>query len=121
MKIQIRKNCHEVSKVWGKEVWIENDENYCLKFLHFNPEASCSLHFHLIKLETFVILKGQFCLTSIDTDTAEENTVWLNESDCVTIPRGTPHRLFSKTGGTIIEASTQHFDTDSYRIKKSVI
>jgi hypothetical protein len=29
-----------------------------------------------------------------------------------------PHQLFAETDGEIFEISTQHFDSDSYRVQK---
>ena len=41
------------------------------------------------------------------------------EGDCITIERGMPHQLIAlEDGSEIFEVSTQHFDEDSYRIRK---
>lgn len=108
----------EVTKGWGRELWLENDEDYCIKFLDFRPNRGCSMHYHLLKKETFIILQGQFRLTVINTEDATERVIWLQPNDHFTISRGMPHQLWTKTGGRILEASTQHFETDSYRIAK---
>jgi mannose-6-phosphate isomerase-like protein (cupin superfamily) len=41
----------------------------------------------------------------------------LNEGDSVYIEKGTPHQLTSlQEKGVVYEVSTEHFDSDSYRI-----
>jgi mannose-6-phosphate isomerase-like protein (cupin superfamily) len=47
-----------------------------------------------------------------------KNSKFLVTGDVVTIPRGMPHQLEAVDDGEIFEISTQHFDTDSYRIEK---
>ena len=42
----------------------------------------------------------------------------LNLGDVITIPIGQPHQLRAKEDSEIFEISTQHFDSDSYRIWK---
>lgn len=50
--------------------------------------------------------------------TQHKHTDILEEGSVVTIPRGMPHQLEAIDDGEIFEISTQHFDTDSYRIEK---
>ena len=107
-----------VSKKWGSETIIHNDEDYCGKILKFNKGAEFSMHFHLKKSETWIVTKGQFLLTYIDTDNADGLEVFLNIGDVVEIPQGQPHQLHALDEAEIFEVSTQHFDDDSYRIAK---
>ena len=41
-----------VNKLWGYEIWIENNEKYCGKHLHVVPGKKCSVHYHKDKKET---------------------------------------------------------------------
>tara|TARA_Y100001972_G_scaffold128301_1_gene188457 strand:- start:348 stop:605 length:258 start_codon:yes stop_codon:yes gene_type:complete len=42
----------KVEKVWGYELWIHNDEDYCGKLLVFPKKMShFSMHYHLKKKE----------------------------------------------------------------------
>ena len=42
-----------VEKLWGNELWIHNDEEYCGKLLVFEKKmANFSMHYHLKKKET---------------------------------------------------------------------
>ena len=115
-KLDIHKRI--VSKAWGMEIIIHNDDGYCGKILRFNEGAKFSMHFHLIKKETWYVASGTFLLSYIDTRDATEKERELNVGDIITVERGDPHQLLSITGGDIFEVSTQHFDDDSYRIKK---
>ena len=105
-------------KAWGYELWIHNDEDYCAKILHFNKNASFSMHYHVIKEETWYVASGKFRLIIIDTDLAEDHEQILNVGDIVEIPRGAPHQLIALEEGEIFETSTQHFEDDSYRVRK---
>jgi quercetin dioxygenase-like cupin family protein len=106
-----------IDKAWGYELWIHNTEAYCGKLLVFNKESQFSMHYHLLKEETWYISKGKFIYQWIDTDTAEYNTVEIMEGDVIHLKQGQPHRLKALTdGATVFEVSTQHFDEDSYRI-----
>lgn len=108
-----------VVKTWGHENIIVNNENYCGKLLVFNPNSSASLHFHVVKHETFYVSKGSFTLKYIDHETTENYTKNLTVGDIVVIKPGLCHQLFSGTeGGTIIEFSTTDFPLDSYRISR---
>jgi hypothetical protein len=60
-----------VPKGWGKEVIIENNELYCGKLLCFNEGAKFSMHYHMIKDETWYVDKGEFLYRWIDTETAD--------------------------------------------------
>ncbi len=114
----IESKCCTIPKGWGHELILVNNEKYCGKILVFRKGCQFSLHYHLIKQETWYVQKGQFLFTWIDTEIGEKSTKILHVGDVVTIPIGMPHQLFAETDGEIIEISTQHFDFDSYRIQK---
>lgn len=76
------------------------------------------MHYHILKQETWYVNKGRFHFFWIDTETAEYQSDVLEVGDTVTIPRGMPHQLLAETDGEIFEISTEHFDSDSYRISK---
>lgn len=108
------------AKLWGRELWVANSPEHCGKILEFNKGCSCSSHFHRLKAESFII-EGKFSFTYIDTETAQEYRKELNTGDVVHIPRGVPHQMLAlEDNCRIIEFSTEHFETDSYRIKPGV-
>ena len=116
--IEIRKPLKNVTKGWGEEVWIVNNNEYCGKLLKFNSGARFSMHYHINKEETFFVSKGKLSLKSINLENAEEFTKEINAGDVVDIPRFAPHQLTALEDSEIIEFSTHHEDSDSYRIAK---
>ena len=76
------------------------------------------MHYHMIKDETWYVQSGKFIYRWIDTETAEWHERVIEEGDTVRQLPGMPHQLEAITDGEIFEVSTQHFDSDSYRIKK---
>lgn len=116
--IETRKPLKNVTKGWGEEVWIVNNNEYCGKLLKFNSGARFSMHYHINKEETFFVSKGKLSLKSINLENAEEFTKEINAGDVVDIPRFAPHQLTALEDSEIIEFSTHHEDSDSYRIAK---
>lgn len=111
----------KVEKAWGHELWIHNDSQYCGKLLVFDKVGShFSMHYHMIKNETWYIQNGLFQYDWIDTQTATLHTEILNEGEVVYVERGMPHQLTAlKSNSIVFEVSTEHFDSDSYRIYKN--
>jgi len=108
-----------VEKRWGSEIWFANSHahDYCGKILKINKSNFSSMHYHLDKHETFYILKGTLIVHLINTDSGEEEVLRIREGETLEIPKGQPHRLSAADGDiTMIEASTFHRDSDSYRI-----
>ena len=104
-------------KAWGHELWIINNELYCGKLLVFKKNKSFSMHYHLLKDEAWYISKGKFLYKYIDTENAEQRTVEVTEGDCIHLMPGQPHQMLAlEEGSCIFEVSTQHFDSDSYRV-----
>lgn len=108
----------KIEKVWGYELWIHNDSQYCGKLLVFPKEGNnFSMHYHMIKTESWYVQQGRFQYDWIDTETAKLYRTILNEGDAVYVEKGNPHQLTALEDDSIIfEVSTQHFETDSYRI-----
>ena len=104
-------------KAWGYELWIVNDDEYCGKLLVFDKDKKFSMHYHLIKKESWYVAKGEFLYSWIDTEKAAVKTVTIQEGDIIDLERGQPHQLTALTeGATIFEVSTKHYEEDSYRI-----
>jgi mannose-6-phosphate isomerase-like protein (cupin superfamily) len=104
-------------KAWGYELWIANHEMYCGKLLVFNKDKKFSMHYHLIKEESWYVSKGEFEYRWIDTEAAEVKSTLIREGDVVDLVLGQPHQLRALTeGATIFEVSTKHYEEDSYRV-----
>jgi mannose-6-phosphate isomerase-like protein (cupin superfamily) len=116
-------NVHEcdeckIPKGWGYEIIIANNELYCGKVLVFVKGMKFSMHYHMIKDETWYVNSGEFIYRWIDTETAEVHEKTIGKGDVVRQRPGQPHQLEAITYGEIFEVSTQHFDSDSYRVWK---
>ena len=105
-------------KGWGGEIWLVNNDKYCGKLLKFDAGASFSDHYHVVKEETWFVLDGEFELWHYDLTNADRLVTKLGPGDVAHIPPSTPHQLTALRAGTIIEISTTHDETDSYRIGK---
>ena len=110
--------CCKIPKGWGYELIIHNCPEYCGKILVFKRGCKFSMHYHILKQETWYVNKGSFTFTYIDTVKAITHKRTLKLGDVVTIKRGMPHQLLALEDGEILEISTEHFDSDSYRISK---
>lgn len=108
----------KIEKLWGHELWIHNDSQYCGKLLVFPKQGNnFSMHYHMIKNETWYIQEGKFQFDWIDTDNAKLHRTILNEGDIVYVEKGKPHQLTALIDNSIVfEVSTEHFEYDSYRV-----
>jgi quercetin dioxygenase-like cupin family protein len=108
-----------VPKGWGYELWIVNNEKYCGKRLYFAAGKKLSWHYHKIKDETFYVTYGRLVLFyGWEDDIALAQTTILNPGDTFHVPVGLRHRLLAYEESEILEFSTHHEDSDSYRIEK---
>jgi quercetin dioxygenase-like cupin family protein len=98
----------EVQKEWGKEIWIVNKE-YCGKKLILNKGYRCSMHSHKKKDETFYVLSGKVFI-EIDN----QKYIMLPGHSILIKPL-MKHRFTGLENSEIMEFSTHHDDSDSYR------
>ena len=115
---QTKHHAEFVEKGWGHEVIFVNNDSYCGKILHFNKGAKFSMHFHLIKKESWYIYTGKFIFKYINTTNATIITQELSKGDVITNEIGQPHQIICEEEGDIFEVSTHHEDSDSYRVFK---
>jgi mannose-6-phosphate isomerase-like protein (cupin superfamily) len=114
----IESECCKIPKGWGHELILVNNEKYCGKILFFKKGCKFSMHYHMIKQETWYVQEGYLLFSWIDTEVGQTLTKMIGKGDVVTIPVGLPHQLCAQSDAEIIEISTQHFDYDSFRIHK---
>lgn len=110
-----------VEKVWGKEFWVLNTPNYCMKVMNLLPQKRCSLHRHLVKTETFIVQSGWMEVeTKQDIVSPIERRVAL-PGEPITIEVGVWHRFsnYSTLPCKFIEISTHHEDDDVQRLEDS--
>lgn len=115
------KSPKKVDKKWGYELWIHNEPDYCGKLLVFNKAGDkFSMHYHMIKDETWFIQHGAFEFNWIDTENGQRCVTTLQGGDIVEIKKGLPHQLTAIFDNSVVfEVSTQHFDDDSYRVYRN--
>ena len=107
-----------VEKGWGKEIIFVNNDEYCGKILCFNKGKRFSMHYHLLKKETWYINKGRFILIWVETATGTTHTEYMDVGDVITNERGQPHQLIALEDGEVFKVSSKHHDEDSYRMWK---
>jgi len=105
-----------VKKGWGYERIIVNNQKYCGKILHFNKGAKFSMHYHLIKEETFYISYGKIILNYPNLANAKQLSVEKQQGDIIHIYPGQPHQIIALEETEVFEISTTHYDEDNYRI-----
>ena len=95
-----------VDKGWGWEKWIVNCEEY-------------SWHYHKLKDEVFYLQSGKMVVYySVEDSLKEAEQVILNPGDNFHVFRGLRHRMLALEDSELFEFSTEHFDSDSYRLQK---
>ena len=108
-----------VDKGWGWERWICNGPEYCGKLLFFKKGKRCSWHVHRLKDEVFYLQSGKMIVYySDDDDITKGKQLILNPGDNFHVYRGLRHQMYAVEDSELFEFSTQHFDSDSYRLIK---
>ena len=110
---------HHVDKGWGWERWIVNKQEYCGKLLFFNSGKRCSWHRHELKDEVFYLQSGKMIVKFSEQDDVEqaEELVLTPGMNFYVYP-GLRHQMIALEDSELFEFSTEHFDSDSYRIIK---
>ena len=108
-----------VDKGWGWEKWIVNNEEYCGKLLFFKAGKKCSWHYHVLKDEVFYLQSGKMrVIFSEEDNISKAQEIILEAGQNFHVYRGLRHRMVAIEDSELFEFSTQHFDSDSYRIEK---
>lgn len=102
-----------VTKLWGYEKWLENNEKYCSKILFVKKGYQCSLHYHKVKDEMFLLTKGHILLE------IGKEIYHMRQGNFVRILPGISHRFRGIEDSEILEISTHHREDDSYRLEES--
>ena len=105
-----------VEKAWGREEWLCNNNLYCGKLLFINDNKKLSMHFHKDKTESWYVLSGSVIARYIDTTNANIIEFTLHAGDAVQVDPLLPHQIEGVSNAIVIECSTHHEDSDSYRV-----
>jgi len=108
-----------VEKGWGYEKWIVNKTEYCGKLLYFKAGKKCSWHVHELKDEVFYLQSGKMIVRYSENDDIESAEEMILETGMnFYIYPGLRHQMEALKDSELFEFSTEHFDSDSYRITK---
>lgn len=112
---------HAKPKAWGIEHQFHG-AGYSTKIMEVLPGASCSLHFHKDKNETFVLVKGTLDVTFYRPN-GDKVTERCEPYSVIMLPDCTPHTFSVPANqeecSIFIESSTPDSPGDSYRLTKS--
>ena len=110
-----------VEKSWGWEKWICNNELYCGKILFIEKDKHCSFHFHRVKSEVLFLQQGKMLFNYAESDSKIIKQIEMNSGDAYYVEPGFIHQMVALEDCTIIETSTQHSDSDSYRLSQQKV
>ena len=89
------------------------------EFFYFNKDKRCSWHVHRLKDEVFYLQSGKMLVKYSEKDDLENaQELILNQGDNFHVYRGLRHQMIALEDSELFEFSTQHFDSDSYRLVK---
>lgn len=108
-----------VSKPWGWELWICNTPLYCGKKLFIKQGHHLSFHNHKLKDEVLFLDSGKILFTHDMNGEAESIQMMVGYAFHVT--PGITHQMVAIEDSMLLEFSTQHFDSDSYRVARDLI
>ena len=105
----------EVSKPWGKEIWLELNDRYCYKRLYINAGTRTSFQYHNKKSETNYIIKGDAEIW-LENDSGVVEKLKMKEGDFFNVTPPRRHRVIALTDLILQEVSTPEVD-DVIRIE----
>ena len=104
-----------VKKPWGREEWLELNEQYCYKRIYLNAGTKTSFQYHKKKLETNYIISGK-AEVWLENDFGEIEKKIMSDNDFFTVTPLKKHRVIALTDLILQEVSTPHVD-DIIRIE----
>lgn len=109
------RNMNFVSKRWGWERWICNNDKYCGKQLFIARDQFTSYHYHKIKDEVLYVASGKVSMRYGTPEGLEAGLIL--EAGCgFRVKPNVCHQMEALEDTLLLEFSTQHFDEDSYRV-----
>jgi quercetin dioxygenase-like cupin family protein len=104
-----------IPKWWGHEMTYRNDGRYTMKLLHFEQGGHTSMHFHVHKHETLMVVSGVLTLETLFNK--QRNYYRLPRGVAWVVAPGYAHRLIAAEGPVdLVEASTYDDSLDSIRL-----
>lgn len=94
-----------VTKPWGKEIWLELNEQYCYKRIYISQGRRTSYQYHERKLETNFVISGTAELW-LEDEKGVVDFLNVSEGDYFTVLPMRKHRLIALTNLILQEVST---------------
>ena len=105
----------EVSKPWGKEVWLELNDRYCYKRIYINAGTRTSYQYHNEKRETNYLIEGE-AEVWLENDEGVVEKFHMKAGDFFNVTPPKKHRVIAITDIILQEVSTPEVD-DVIRIE----
>jgi len=106
---QLSLSTYRVDKPWGYEIWMEVNEYYVYKLIHFNAGNRSSLQSHDIKHESIYVIEGEAEVILENDEGILESKIYPAGTGW-TVPRNKKHRLTANVDVTILETSSAHLN-----------
>lgn len=102
-----------VSKPWGHELWITNDNKHCGKTLFIKQGRHCNFHWHKEKDKVLHVQSG---LIWINYQIPNERIHYekIKAGHAFHVSPGMKHQMQAIEDTVILEFSTQHFEDDYF-------
>lgn len=116
-----------VTKRWGAEyIFINGDpvrntdrtSTYCMKMIVIDPGYRTSMHFHVNKHESLMVIDGELTVLYKAGDGTADQVATLKKGEVFVVPPGLQHQLIcsGEQPCIIVEASTPDDVRDSIRV-----
>jgi mannose-6-phosphate isomerase-like protein (cupin superfamily) len=109
-----------VSKPWGWELWICNNDRYCGKKLFIKQGHWLSYHHHNVKDEVLFVESGKIWFTH-DEFKGQVNSIQLTVGQAFHVRPDVKHQMQAIEDTILFEFSTTHRDEDSIRETRDLV
>jgi mannose-6-phosphate isomerase len=113
--MHINKPFKEVTKPWGKEIWLELNDRYCYKRIYINAGTRTSYQYHANKHETNYIISGDAEIW-LENDQGVVEKIPMTAGDFFVVAPPKKHRVIAISDIILQEVSTPEVD-DVIRIE----
>lgn len=119
--VVMAQNMPFVSKRWGWELWVVNNDRYCGKKLFVKQGHWLSYHYHSVKDEVLFVESGSAKMAVGETDSDYPRFLTLLAGNAYHVTPGLRHQIEAVTDAVIFEFSTHHSDNDSIRVTTDLL
>jgi len=98
-----------VNKPWGREIWLELNDQYCYKRIYINAGTKTSYQYHEKKKETNYLIEGE-AEVWLENDEGVVEKKRIKKDDYFTVMPPKKHRVIAITDIILQEVSTPEVD-----------